>query len=243
MPYGGTFLIFSDYMRPPIRLASMMGLKVIYIFTHDSIGLGEDGPTHQPIEQLAGLRAVPNLLVIRPADANETAEAWRVALSHKNGPVALILTRQNLPTLDRSRVAAAAGLTRGGYVLWKSGEGIPEAILISTGSEIPLALEAADRLKEKGIQTWVVNLPSWRLFEEQSEDYRRRVLPPEIKARLAIEAGSSQGWHRYLGDQGVFIGLDHFGASAPYKTLYEKFGLTVDSLVEKALEVLEKLKK
>ena len=242
IPYGGTFLIFSDYMRPPIRLAAMMALKVIYIFTHDSIGLGEDGPTHQPIEQLAGLRAVPNLLVIRPADANETAEAWRVALSHKNGPVALILTRQNLPTLDRSQMAPASGVTKGGYVLYKSSAEKPAVILISSGSEIPLVLEAADRLKEKGIQSWVVNLPGWRLFEEQSEDYRRQVLPPEIKARLAIEAGSTQGWHRYVGTEGAVLGLDHFGASAPFKTLYEKFGLTVDSLVKKALEILEKLK-
>jgi transketolase len=240
IPYGGTFLIFSDYMRPPIRLAAMMGLKVIYIFTHDSIGLGEDGPTHQPVEQLAGLRSVPNLLVIRPADANETVEAWRVALAHKTGPVALILTRQNLPTMDRTYLAPAAELAKGGYVLYKSDAENPALILISTGSEIPLALEAAGRLKEQALSSWVVNLPSWKLFEQQSEEYRNQVLPPEVTARVAVEAGSIQGWRHYVGDKGTVIGLDHFGASAPYKTLYEKFGLTVDQIVNKALALLKR---
>jgi len=240
IPYGGTFLIFSDYMRPPIRLAAMMGLKVIYIFTHDSIGLGEDGPTHQPIEQLAALRAIPNLIVIRPADANETAEAWRLALKIKGSPVALVLTRQNLPTLDRNQMAAADHLSFGAYVLNKSEGPKQELILIATGSEVSIALEALEQLKARGIHSRVVSMPSWELFERQPKKYRDQVLPPEIKARLAIEAGSPLGWHQYVGDQGAVIGLDHFGASAPDKVLFEKFGLMADHVVEKALELLKK---
>jgi transketolase len=240
IPYGGTFLIFSDYMRPPIRLAAMMGLRVIYIFTHDSIGLGEDGPTHQPIEQLAALRAIPNLTVIRPADANETAEAWRMALKNQSGPTALILTRQNLPTLDRSQMAPADHLAQGAYVLNKGEGPKQELILIATGSEVPIALEAREQLKARGIHSRVVCMPSWELFERQPKEYRDQVLPPEIKVRLAIEAGSPLGWHRYVGDQGSVIGLDHFGASAPDKVLFEKFGLTADHVVEKALELLKK---
>jgi transketolase len=240
IPYGGTFLIFSDYMRPPIRLASMMGLKVIYIFTHDSIGLGEDGPTHQPIEQLAALRAIPNLIVLRPSDANETVEAWRFALTHKEGPVALALTRQGLPILDRKKFAGADGLLRGGYVLSDIGDKPPGIILMASGSEVPIALEAANKLKEKDIAVRVVSMPSWELFDRQPEEYRQQVLPPEINARIAIEAGATQGWHRYLGNRAAVVGIDHFGASAPYKTLYEKFGITADRVVEKALGLLNK---
>ncbi|MGD8226519.1 MAG: transketolase [Desulfobacteraceae bacterium] len=240
IPYGGTFLIFSDYMRPPIRLAAMMELKLIYIFTHDSIGLGEDGPTHQPIEQLAALRAIPNLTVIRPCDANETAEAWRFALQHKEGPVALALTRQGLPILDRKEFASAKGLHRGGYVLRDDNDKQPGIILLGSGSEVHVAIEAANKLREKGIAVRVVSMPSWELFDKQPEAYRDQVLPPEINTRVAVEAGATQGWHRYLGNKAAVIGLDHFGASAPYKMLYEKFGITADRVVEKALGLLNR---
>lgn len=242
IPYGATFLIFSDYMRPSIRLAAMMGLKVIYVFTHDSIGLGEDGPTHQPIEQLASLRAIPGLTVIRPADANETAEAWRFALEGKSGPVALVLTRQNLPTLNRSKYAPSDGLSRGAYILSDTEGKKPEVIVIASGSEVHVALEAAEKLRQKGIAVRVVSMPTWELFEVQSDDYRNKVLPPEIPARVAVEAGVPQGWHRYIGDMGEVIGLNRFGASAPYKTLFEKFGFTADHVAEKALGLIGKAK-
>lgn len=239
IPYGATFLIFSDYMRPPIRLAAMMGLRVIYIFTHDSVGLGEDGPTHQPVEQLAALRAIPHLTVIRPCDAGETAEAWRVALGSEKGPVALCLTRQRVPTLDREKFASAEGLRRGAYVLIDHHvERNPDLILIATGSEVHIAVEAAGKLLEKGVSVRIVSMPSWELFEKQGKDYQSRILPPEVGARIAIEAGISQGWHRYVGSKGEVVGIDHFGASAPYQTLYEKFGLTADRVVEKALQLL-----
>ncbi len=240
IPYGATFLIFSDYMRPTIRLAAMMGLKVIYVFTHDSIGLGEDGPTHQPIEQLASLRAIPGLIVIRPADANETAEAWRLAIEHKGNPIALALTRQNLPTLNRNKYAAAQGLSRGAYILSDSAGGRPEVILIASGSEVHVALEAAEKIREKGTAVRVVNMASWELFDRQADDYRNEVLPPETATRVAIEAGVTQGWHRYIGDRGEVIGIDRFGASAPYKVLFEKFGLTANRLTEKALGLIGK---
>lgn len=240
IPYGGTFLVFADYMRPPIRLAAMMGLKVIYVFTHDSIGLGEDGPTHQPVEHLAALRAIPNLTVLRPCDANETVEAWRFALEQKDGPVVLALTRQSVPVLDREAFASADGLHRGAYVLSPADEDEdPDVILMGTGSEVHLAIEAARTFKEKGISARVVSMPSWELFDRQPEAYQSRVLPAAVKARVAVEAGITQGWHRYLGEKGEFVGIDHFGASAPYKTLYEKFGITADRIVEKALELLE----
>ncbi|HUU81239.1 MAG TPA: transketolase, partial [Acidobacteriota bacterium] len=235
IPYGGTFLVFCDYMRPPIRLASLMRLKVIYIFTHDSIGLGEDGPTHQPVEQLASLRAIPNLTVIRPCDANETAEAWRVALESNNGPVALALTRQGVPVLDRTNCAPAAGLQRGAYVLIEASNGKPDFILIASGSEVHVAIDAARKLEEKGVGVRVVSMPSWELFDKQPEGYRHQVLPPEIKPRIAIEAGVTQGWHHYVGDRGDVVGFDHFGASAPYKVLYKKFGVTADHVVERAM--------
>jgi transketolase len=238
IPYGGTFLIFSEYMRPPIRLAAMMGLRVIYVFTHDSIGLGEDGPTHQPIEQLAALRAIPNLTVIRPADANETARAWRMALTHTTGPTALILTRQNLPTLDRSLMAPAENLDLGAYVLAGQGGPLPDLLLLSTGSEVVIALQVHEKLKHQGITSRVISMPSWELFDQQPETYRRHVLPPEIKKRVSIEAGSPLGWNRYVGDQGLVIGLDHFGASAPDKVLFEKFGLTVEGVMRNVLEYL-----
>jgi transketolase len=241
IPYGATFLVFSDYMRPPIRLSAMMGLKVIYIFTHDSIGVGEDGPTHQPVEHLASLRVIPGLTVIRPADANETSEAWRVALT-VNGPVVLILSRQNLPILDRQKFAAADGLSRGAYVLNQAGKSMPDAIVMASGSEVHLALQAAERLQEVGVSVRVISMPSWELFERQPVDYRREVLPPQVKARVAIEAGSSQGWQRYTGDYGEIISIDHFGASAPAGTLFDKFGFTVDNIVEKTLKVVQACK-
>jgi transketolase len=237
IPYGATFLIFSDYMRPAIRLAALTKQQVIYVFTHDSIGLGEDGPTHQPVEQLAALRAMPNLLVIRPCDANETAQAWQAAIQHSGGPVALALTRQNLPTLDRSsNFASAEGLKRGAYVLSGAASNPPDVILIASGSEVKIALEAAEKLNANGQATRVVSMPSWELFDAQPDDYRNQVLPPAVKAKIAIEAGSPQGWHRYVGESGRVIGLDHFGASAPAPTLFAKFGLTADRVVEKALE-------
>ncbi len=240
IPYGSTFLVFSDYMRPAIRLAAMMGLKVIYVFSHDSIGLGEDGPTHQPIEQLASLRAIPNLTVIRPADANETAEAWRFALEGKSGPVALALTRQDLPTLDRRKYAPANGLSRGAYILSDTEGRRPDVILIAGGSEVHVALGAAEKLRQRGTAVRVVNMTSWELFEVQPGDYRNRVLPPEITARVAIEAGVTQGWHRYIGDKGEVIGIERFGASAPYKILFEKFGFTPDHAAQKALMLIGK---
>ncbi len=238
IPYGGTFLVFSDYMRPAIRLAALMDLKIIYIFTHDSIGLGEDGPTHQPIEHLSALRTIPNLTVIRPCDANETSEAWRYALESQKGPVALALSRQNLPTLDRTTFAPASELSKGAYILHDTRDGKPDVILIATGSEVPIALEAYEKLEEKSVKARVVSMPSWELFDKQSEDYQCQVLPSEIKSRIAIEAGITQGWHRYVGSAGEVIGLDSFGASAPYKVLYEKFGITADRVVEKALALL-----
>lgn len=239
IPYGGTFLIFSDYMRPAIRLAALMGLRVIFIFTHDSIGLGEDGPTHQPIEHLAALRAIPNLTVIRPCDANETVEAWKIAVGSTDGPVALALTRQGLPVLDRNTFAPATNLSKGGYTLMDAQDGRADVILIGTGSEVHLAIDAAKQLEEKGLGVRVVSMPSWELFEKQPEAYRLEVLPPEIKARVAVEAGVPQGWHRYVGTEGEVVGLNHFGASAPAKILYEKFGITADRVVERALTLID----
>jgi len=240
IPYGGTFLVFADYMRPAMRLAALMGLKVIYVFTHDSIGLGEDGPTHQPVEHLASLRAIPNLTVIRPCDAGETAEAWRVALKSNKGPVALALTRQGMPVLDRNIFAPAAGLLKGAYVLRDTPHKNPDIILIATGSEVQLALDAAKELEAKGKGVRVVSMPSWELFDRQPEAYRQEVLPNHIEARIAIEAGITQGWHRYVGRGGEVIGLDHFGASAPYPVLYEKFGITSERVIERALAILSR---
>jgi transketolase len=236
IPYGGTFLVFSDYMRPSIRLAAMMGLPVVYVFTHDSIGLGEDGPTHQPIEQMAALRAIPNLLDIRPADANEAVESWRVALQHHSGPVALFLSRQNLPVLDRGRLAPASGLARGAYVLLDAPN--PDLILIASGSEVQPTLEAQTLLAQEGIAARVVSMPSWKLFAAQPADYRAAVLPPAIKARLAVEAGVGQGWHAYAGDGGDVISIERFGASAPYKLLLKEFGFTPENIAARAKALL-----
>jgi transketolase len=238
IPYGSTFLVFSDYMRPSIRLAAMMEIPMIYVFTHDSIGIGEDGPTHQPIEQLAALRAIPHLIVIRPADAAETVVAWRVALEHREGPVALFFTRQKLPVLDRAALAPADRLVHGAYVLAEAEGGRPDVILIATGSEVHVALAARERLAEQGVRARVVNMPSWELFEQQPQSYRDEVLPPEVTARLAIEAGVPQGWHRYVGDRGDVIGIERFGASAPYKVLWQKYGFTAESIAARALKLL-----
>ncbi len=235
-PYVGTFLVFADYMRPAIRLAALMRVPVIYVFTHDSVGLGEDGPTHQPVEHLASLRAIPGLTVLRPADAPETVEAWRFALQHA-GPTCLILTRQNLPILDRS-AARDGGVRRGAYVLAEADAERPDIILLASGSEVVLALEAKALLQEKRVAARVVSMPSWELFEAQPEAYREAVLPREIGLRVAVEAGVPQGWHRYVGPQGAIVGMIRFGASAPGKTLFEKFGFTAANVAVKALEVL-----
>ncbi len=234
-PYGGTFLIFSDYMRPAIRLAALMGLPAIYVFTHDSIFLGEDGPTHQPVSQLLSLRSIPNLTVVRPADANETAGAWRVAVENREGPTALVLTRQKLPILAATREAGTDAVGRGGYLL-RDGS---DLVLIATGSEVPLALEAADALAADGIETRVVSLPSWELFDRQSRDYRDSVLPPDQPRRLAIEAGSPLGWERYVGDRGAVLGVEGYGASAPLADLAREYGFTVERVVAAARRLLE----
>ncbi len=239
IPYGATFLIFSDYLRPAIRLGAISGIKVIYVFTHDSIGLGEDGPTHQPIEHLAALRAIPKVVVIRPADANETVEAWKAALEHKGSPVALMLTRQKLPVLDRSVLSPAENLSKGAYVL-KDCDSEPQMILMATGSEVSITLEAADKLNAMGIKTRVVSFPSWELFEMQSEDYKEEVLPSIIKARVSVEAGVAQGWDKYVGDYGESISIDNFGASASNKVLFDKYGFTVENIVTTCKRVLRK---
>jgi len=239
LPYGGTFLVFSDYMRPPVRLAAMMRLPVTYIWTHDSVWIGEDGPTHQPVEQLAALRAIPDLVLIRPCDANETAVAWKVALQRRDGPTGLLLTRQSVPVLDRSDKASAEGLERGAYVLRDAPGGPPDLILIASGSEVHLALEAQGLLVERGVATRVVSMPSWELFEAQPQAYREEVLPSSVAARLAIEAGVAQGWERYVGPAGDVVSIERFGASAPYKVLMEKFGFTPEVVAERALRLLE----
>jgi len=242
VPYGSTFLVFSDYMRPAIRLAALMKLHVIYVFTHDSIGIGEDGPTHQPVEHVANLRAIPGLIVIRPADANETVEAWRVAVENQKGPVAIILTRQNVPTLDRSTLNPAAGLRRGAYILADSPNGKPEILLIATGSEVHLVLEVYEKLRAEGLRVRLVNMPSWELFENQPEAYRHDVLPSEITTRMSIEAGVTHGWHKYVGREGETIGIDHFGASAPGKILLKEFGFTSDHIINRIKDLLTKKK-
>ncbi len=240
IPYGGTFLIFSDYMRPAVRLSALSHYPSIWIFTHDSIGLGEDGPTHQPVEHLAALRAIPNLVVIRPADANEVTEAWRLAVAQRKGPIALIFTRQALPILDRTIYAPAAWLTRGAYVLADMGDAAPELILMASGSEVSLIVEAGARLASEGVNVRLVSFPSWELFNAQDQAYRDQVLPPGIKSRLSVEAGVAQGWSQWVGDSGESISVERFGASAPYKIIFEKFGFTVENVVEKARQVLVK---
>jgi transketolase len=238
IPYGATFLIFSDYMRPAIRLAALSELPVIYVFTHDSLGLGEDGPTHQPIEHLAALRAIPHLTVIRPADANETVAAWRVALTQSRGPVALALTRQNLPIFDRTQMAAADGLEQGAYILLDAEELPPEIILIASGSEVALAVEAHQQLAQRGLRVRVVSMPSWELFDNQPQHYRDEVLPPAVSKRLVIEAGVPQGWRDYVGPGGDIIGLTRFGASAPGAVVLENLGFSVTNVVARALKLL-----
>ncbi len=242
IPFTATFLTFSDYMRPSIRLAALMKRRVVFVFTHDSIALGEDGPIHQPIEQLASLRAIPNLLVIRPADANETAEAWRVAIETKNQPVALILTRQDVPTLDRTRFAAANGLRRGAYVLADAPNGKPDIILIATGSEVGLIVEASQKLIDKKISVRAVSMPCWELFDAQPQSYRDKVFPPHIRSRLAVEAGATQGWCKYVGDEGDVIGVDRFGASAPGKIVMKEYGFTVDNVCDRARKMIGRKK-
>ena len=238
IPYGATFFIFSDYMRPTIRLAALMGVHSIFVYTHDSVFLGEDGPTHEPIEQLASIRAIPNVSLIRPADANETAAAWRVALEHRGGPVLLVLTRQNLPIFDRSRYAPAEGLERGAYVLADPQGKAPEVILIATGSEVALAVESFEKLSGEGIAARVVSMPSWDLFEKQPRSYRDDVLPPALTARLAIEAASPFGWERYTGPKGAVIGINRFGASAPYKVIAEHLGFTTANVIDHVHQLL-----
>ena len=237
-PVGSTFLIFSDYMRPPIRLAALCRLSVIYAFSHDSIGLGEDGPTHQPIEQLAALRAIPDLVVLRPADATETVEAWRAAIGHQSGPVALVLTRQKVGVIDRTRYAPANGLRLGAYVLADAPAGKPTLVLIGTGSEVELVLGAYERLSAAGIATRVVSMPSMELFARQPQTYRDAVIPPDVGARLAVEAASPQPWYRWVGDRGAVLGIERFGASAPYQRIYQEFGLTVENVVQTAKALL-----
>jgi transketolase len=238
VPYGSTFLIFSDYMRPAIRLAALMRLHVVHVFTHDSIALGEDGPTHQPVEHLAALRAIPNVTVIRPGDANETTVAWRVALETRDRPVALVLSRQNLPTLDRSRCAAAEGLRRGAYVLSDAPQAKARLILIASGSEVGLIVAAGEKLREQGIPVRLVSMASWELFEAQSQEYRDSVLPPSIQPRLAVEAGVAQGWRRYVGDAGDVLGVERFGASAPGGEMLENYGFTVNNVCKRAKALL-----
>jgi transketolase len=238
-PFAATFFNFLDYMKPAVRLSALMELPVLYVFTHDSVALGEDGPTHQPIEQLAILRATPHFTVLRPADASETAEAWKVAIEHLSGPVALILTRQKLPNLDRAVYAPAEGLRRGAYILREAEGGAPEVILIGTGSEVSLIVEAQKMLAGKGVRARIVSMPSWELFDTQLEEYRETVLPPGVK-KLAVEAAASLGWHKYVGSDGDVIALDHFGASAPYETIFEHFGLTAENVTNRALALLGK---
>ena len=240
IPFGSTFLIFSDYMRPSMRLAALMELGVIYVFTHDSIGLGEDGPTHQPVEQLAALRAIPRLIVIRPGDANETSVAWQIAIESRSCPVALVLSRQNVPTLERSQYASADGLRSGAYVLADAPGGRADIILIGTGSELSLVVAARERLAKQNIHARVVSMPSWELFDQQPKEYRATILPKSVPARLAVEAALPLGWHRYVGDNGDVVGIERFGASAPGNVVMEKLGFTVDHVVERATAQLRK---
>ena len=247
LPFGSSFFIFSDYMRPAIRLAALMGLHVVHVFTHDSIAVGEDGPTHQPVEQLASLRAMPNLTLIRPADANETAVAWKVAIETCERPVLLVLTRQDQPTLDRSRYASAEGLRRGAYIVHDEpavgahGTG-PDLILLASGSELMLIQAAAERLQAEGVAVRCVSMPSWDLFDAQALSYRNTVLPPTVRARLAVELGAMQGWHRYVGDQGEVLSVERFGASAPAGVLMREYGFTIDTVLTRARGLMDNLK-
>ncbi len=238
--YGGTFFVFSDYMRPAVRVAAISKYPSIFVWTHDSIGVGEDGPTHQPVEHLASLRAIPNLVVFRPADANETVQAWKYTLEHKDGPIALLLTRQNLPVLDQSKYGSAKNTNKGAYILVE--EKNPDVILMASGSEVSLALSAAESLAKENIKAQVVSMPSWELFEKQPKSYKDSVLPPKVKARVTVEAGVEMGWHKYIGDKGIFIGMSSFGASAPAKVCFEKFGITAEAVIAAAKKVITKSK-
>ena len=240
VPFGSTFMVFSDYLRPSIRLAALMEQRVIYVFTHDSIGVGEDGPTHQPVEHVAALRTIPNLIVIRPCDANETAVAWKVAIETRNRPTVLALTRQNVPTLNRTQYGSAEGLRKGAYVLAEAPNGSPDVILIANGSEVSLMIEVQKRLMDQKIPSRVVSMPSWELFEAQPEEYRHSVLPPSVRVRIAAEAGVTQGWHRYVGDRGHVIGIDRFGASAPGPLVMREYGFTVENVLKETLALLRK---
>jgi len=234
--YGGTFLVFSDYMRGAIRVAALSEYPTIFVFTHDSIGVGEDGPTHQPVEHLAALRSIPNLLVFRPADANETAQTWKFALEYHDGPVTMLLTRQGLPVLDQNKYASAANISKGAYVLLAADK--PDVLLLASGSEVSVALCAAEGLAKESIKASVVSMPCWELFEKQTQQYKDSVIPPNVKARVGIEAGIELGWHKYIGDKGVFIGMSRFGASAPAKTCFEKFGITADNVIKAAKKTM-----
>jgi transketolase len=238
--YGSTFFIFTDYMKPAMRLSAVMEIPAIWIFTHDSIGLGEDGPTHQSIEQLVTLRAVPGMTVLRPGDANEVVEAYKVILQLQHEPAVLVLTRQNIPTLDRTKYAPAAGLARGAYILADTEGGKPQVILIGTGSELSLCVDAYEKLKAEGIRARVVSMPSWDLFERQDQSYREQVLPSDVTARVAVEAGSTIGWSQYVGGQGRVIGMKSFGASGPLKDVMKKFGFTVDNVAQTARSLVAK---
>ena len=238
--YGGTFLVFSDYMRAAIRVAALARYPTIFVFTHDSIGIGEDGPTHQPVEQLAALRAIPNLLVIRPADANETAQAWKFALEYKDGPVALLFTRQGLPVIDRNKYPSAANISKGAYVL--VGADRPDVLLVGSGSEVHIALAAAEKIESHGIVAQVISMPCWELFEKQEQNYKDSVIPLAVKARVGVEAGVELGWHKWLGEKGIFVGMSTFGASAPGKVCFEKFGITVEKIVEAAEKSIKNCK-
>lgn len=239
IPFGATFMVFSDYMRPAVRLAAISHLGSIWVWTHDSVGVGEDGPTHQPVEQLAALRAIPNLVTLRPADANEVREAWKIAVANRHRPTALILTRQNLPTLDRSMLAPAEGVKQGAYILADLGQGRPQIILMASGSEVGLIVKAGQRLAGQGVAVRLVSFPSWELFEEQEPAYRDLVLPPDIERRLAVEAGVTQGWHRWVGPRGRIFGLDRYGASGPVKVVFENLGFTVDHVAQLAAELVQ----
>ena len=237
IPYTATFLVFSDYMRPSIRLGALMGKQVIYVFTHDSIGVGEDGPTHQPIEHLMALREIPGLVVSRPADATETVEVWRAAMSRQDGPTVMAFTRQNLPVLDRSTLSPASGVLNGAYILWESGDS-PQVVIMATGSEVHIALEAGLALESEGIAARVVSMPSWEVFDEQPKEYRDSVLPPTLRARVSVEAGTTKGWERYVGLDGASVGMSGYGASAPAAVLYENFDITAKRVAEEARKLV-----
>jgi transketolase len=238
--FGATFFVFSDYLRPSMRLSAIMAIPSIEVFTHDSIGVGEDGPTHQPVEQLAAARAIPHLVVLRPGDANEAVYAWKAALKETHRPSAIVLTRQNMPTLDRTKYAPASGVERGGYILADAANGKPQVILIGTGSELSLAVAAHEELTKAGIASRVVSMPCFELFDEQPADYREKVLPAAVTARVAVEAGIRQGWDAYIGMNGAFVGMNGFGASAPEKTVYEKMGITAARVASEARRLLGK---